>query len=429
MILIRNLKEKIGAEVSLQGWAWNVRGSGKIKFINFRDGTGFVQVVVPADDVSPEVFEVVSRLTQESSIKVSGKVVANKRAPSGVEVLAQNVELVSPTKDYPITPKEHGVEFLMDLRHLWLRSPRQQAIMRIRHVIIRAIRDYFDDLDFTLVDSPIFTANECEGSTTLFSTEYFGEEAHLSQSGQLYAEAACMAVGKAYCFGPTFRAENSNTRRHLTEFWMVEPEVAFMDLAGNIELAQGLIQQIVRRVLDLCAQELAVLKRDLAPLEEVIAGEFPQVTYDEAVEILRAEGFDFQWGDDFGGGDETIISGKFQRPVVVTHYPTEIKPFYMKKTPKNPKTVCNMDILAPEGYGEIVGGSQREEDYEVLLAALKEDGLNPEDYKWYLDLRRFGSVPHSGFGLGLERTVAWICKLAHVRETIAFPRLPHRLYP
>ncbi|NLB64656.1 MAG: asparagine--tRNA ligase [Fibrobacter sp.] len=429
MILIRNLKEKIGAEVSLQGWAWNVRGSGKIKFINFRDGTGFVQVVVPADDVSPEVFEVVSRLTQESSIKVSGKVVANKRAPSGVEVLAQNVELVSPTKDYPITPKEHGVEFLMDLRHLWLRSPRQQAIMRIRHVIIRAIRDYFDDLDFTLVDSPIFTANECEGSTTLFSTEYFGEEAHLSQSGQLYAEAACMAVGKAYCFGPTFRAENSNTRRHLTEFWMVEPEVAFMDLAGNIELAQGLIQQIVRRVLDLCAQELAVLKRDLAPLEEVIAGEFPQVTYDEAVEILRAEGVDFQWGDDFGGGDETIISGKFQRPVVVTHYPTEIKPFYMKKTPKNPKTVCNMDILAPEGYGEIVGGSQREEDYEVLLAALKEDGLNPEDYKWYLDLRRFGSVPHSGFGLGLERTVAWICKLAHVRETIAFPRLPHRLYP
>ena len=429
MILIRNLKEKIGAEVSLQGWAWNVRGSGKIKFINFRDGTGFVQVVVPADDVSPEVFEVVSRLTQESSIKVSGKVVANKRAPSGVEVLAQNVELVSPTKDYPITPKEHGVEFLMDLRHLWLRSPRQQAIMRIRHVIIRAIRDYFDDLDFTLVDSPIFTANECEGSTTLFSTEYFGEEALLSQSGQLYAEADCMAVGKAYCFGPTFRAENSNTRRHLTEFWMVEPEVAFMDLAGNIELAQGLIQQIVRRVLDLCAQELAVLKRDLAPLEEVIAGEFPQVTYDEAVEILRAEGVDFQWGDDFGGGDETIISGKFQRPVVVTHYPTEIKPFYMKKTPKNPKTVCNMDILAPEGYGEIVGGSQREEDYEVLLAALKEDGLNPEDYKWYLDLRRFGSVPHSGFGLGLERTVAWICKLAHVRETIAFPRLPHRLYP
>ncbi|HSQ41156.1 MAG TPA: asparagine--tRNA ligase [Fibrobacteraceae bacterium] len=427
-ILIRDLFFHIDESVSLAGWAWNVRGSGKVQFLRFRDGSGFIQVVAGALDVPAEDFETLRHMGQESSVRVIGKVVKNDKAPGGLELLASRVQLVSATHDYPIGPKEHGVDFLMDQRHLWLRSPRQQAILRIRHHIIRAIRDYFDDGGFTLVDSPIFTPNECEGSSTLFATDYFEHKAFLSQSGQLYAEASCMAVGRAYCFGPTFRAENSNTRRHLTEFWMVEPEVAYMDLDGDMNLAQGLVQAIVNRVLSHCRQELALLERDVKFLEEVVAGPFPRLSYDEAVRILQGAGVDFQWGDDFGGADETIISEKFARPVIVHNYPTAIKPFYMKRSP-DPRTVENMDILAPEGYGEIIGGSQREENLDVMLAAMAEAKLNPADYQWYLDLRRYGSVPHSGFGLGVERTVAWLCKLPHVRETVPFPRLPNRLKP
>lgn len=427
--MIHDLKNHLDQVVTLSGWAWNVRGSGKVQFLRFRDGTGFIQVVAGVQDIPAEEFEVLRHMGQESSVKVTGKVVASEKAPGGLEILATGVQLVSASHDYPISPKEHGVDFLMDQRHLWLRSPRQQAILRIRHTIIKAIRDYFDEGGFTLVDSPIFTPNECEGSSTLFATEYFDEMAYLSQSGQLYAEAACMAVGRAYCFGPTFRAENSNTRRHLTEFWMVEPEVAYMDLEGDMELAQGMIQFIIRRVLANCAAELVVIERDTKPLEAVIAGPFPRISYTEAVEMLQKAGVDFKWGDDFGAADETIISEKFDRPVIVYNYPTEIKPFYMKRDPANPKVVANMDILAPEGYGEIIGGSQREENMEVILAAMAEAKLNPKDYQWYLDLRRYGSVPHAGFGLGVERTVAWLCKLPHVRETIPFPRLPKRLRP
>lgn len=427
--MIHDLKNHLDQVVTLSGWAWNVRGSGKVQFLRFRDGTGFIQVVAGVQDIPAEEFEVLRHMGQESSVKVTGKVVASEKAPGGLEILATGVQLVSPSHDYPISPKEHGVDFLMDQRHLWLRSPRQQSILRIRHTIIKAIRDYFDEGGFTLVDSPIFTPNECEGSSTLFATEYFDEMAYLSQSGQLYAEAACMAVGRAYCFGPTFRAENSNTRRHLTEFWMVEPEVAYMDLEGDMELAQGMIQFIIRRVLANCAAELVVIERDTKPLEAVIVGPFPRISYTEAVEMLQKAGVDFKWGDDFGAADETIISEKFDRPVIVYNYPTEIKPFYMKRDPSNPKVVANMDILAPEGYGEIIGGSQREENMEVILAAMAEAKLNPKDYQWYLDLRRYGSVPHAGFGLGVERTVAWLCKLPHVRETIPFPRLPKRLRP
>lgn len=428
-IMIRDLKNYVDQSVTLAGWAWNVRGSGKVQFLRFRDGSGFIQVVAGVQDIPATDFETLRHLGQESSVRVTGKVCVNEKAPGGLEILATGIELVSTSHDYPISPKEHGVDFLMDQRHLWLRSPRQQAILRIRHMIIKAIRDYFDEGGFTLVDSPIFTPNECEGSSTLFATEYFEEMAYLSQSGQLYAEAACMAVGRAYCFGPTFRAENSNTRRHLTEFWMVEPEVAYMDLAGDMDLAQGLIQFIIRRVLTNCGPELALIERDTKPLEAVIAGPFPRISYSEAVDILRGAGVDFKWGDDFGGADETIISEKFDRPVIVYNYPTEIKPFYMKRDAENPKVVANMDILAPEGYGEIIGGSQREENMDVILAAMAEAKLDPKDYQWYLDLRRYGSVPHAGFGLGIERTVAWLCKLPHVRETIPFPRLPKRLRP
>lgn len=426
---IRHTPGKIGEHVDLAGWATRVRGSGKVCFIQFRDGTGFIQVVAGAQDVPSEDFELIRHLPQESSIRVSGKVTPNDKAPLGVEILADHVELVSRTEDYPIAPKEHGTDFLMDRRHLWIRSPRQHAILTIRHQIVTAIRHYFDDNDFTLVDAPIFTANECEGSTTLFKTKYFEEDAFLSQSGQLYMEAACEAFGRSYCFGPTFRAENSNTRRHLTEFWMVEPEVAYMDLDGDMELAEGLVQAIVRRILERCKIELRILERDTKPLEAVVAGPFPKISYTEAVKIIQDSGAQFKWGDDFGGADETVVSGKFDRPVMVYGYPIAIKPFYMKKDPKNPKIARNVDVLAPEGYGEIIGGGQREEDLGVLEAALRAQGLAPATYSWYLDIRRYGSVPHAGFGLGIERAVAWICGLPHVRETEAFPRLPNRLRP
>jgi len=428
-IYIKHLNDFIDQSVTLAGWVLRVRDNGKICFLQFRDGTGFIQVIASKEDVSSETFEIMRHLERESSVKIQGKVVKNPKSPSGLEIIAENVIPVSESKSYPITPKEHGTDFLMDLRHLWIRAPRQNAILKIRHQIVSAIRQYFDDLDFTLIDAPLFTANECEGSSTLFKTPYFGEEAYLSQSGQLYMEAACEAFGRAYCFGPTFRAENSNTRRHLTEFWMVEPEVAYMDLEGDMELAEGLVQAIVKRVLEKCQLELQILERDCAPLENVISGSFPKISYTEAVEIIQNSGVNFNWGDDFGGADETIIGSAFNRPVIVYGYPKEIKPFYMKTDPENPKIVRNMDILAPEGYGEIIGGGQREEDYDTLIEAIKAQGLTESSYQWYTDLRKYGSVPHAGFGLGIERSVAWICGLPHVRETGAFPRLPRRLKP
>lgn len=426
---IRHLKDFIGQKVELAGWAVHVRGSGKICFIQFRDGTGFVQVVASVNDVSAEDFALIRHLSQESSVRIHGTVAASEKAPSGIEVVASHVELVSKTENYPITPKEHGTDFLMDWRHLWIRSPREHAILTVRHHIIQAIRNYFDSLDFTLVDAPIFTPNECEGSSTLFSTPYFDETAYLSQSGQLYMEAAAAAFGRAYCFGPTFRAENSNTRRHLTEFWMVEPEVAYMDLDGDIELAEGLVQAIAKKVLAECEAELKLLGRDTRALEITANEPFARISYTDAVKIIQDSGANFRWGDDFGGADETIIGKNFDRPVVVYDYPAEIKPFYMKRSAADPKVVRNMDILAPEGFGEIIGGGQREEDLDVLEEAIRKQGLSPETYSWYLDVRRYGSVPHAGFGLGVERTVAWVCNLPHVRETSAFPRLPHRLKP
>lgn len=428
-IYIRHLSQKIGSEVTLSGWVSGIRTSGKVCFMQFRDGTGFIQVVGAVQDLPEKDFDVLSKLSQESAVQVTGKVVENEKALSGIEILATGITSISVTQGYPLTPKEHGTDFLMDHRHLWIRGKRQHAILTIRHQIITAIRHYFDDADFTLVDAPIFTPNECEGSGTLFSTEYFGKNAYLSQSGQLYMEAACEAFGRAYCFGPTFRAENSNTRRHLTEFWMVEPEVAYMDLEGDMELAEGLIQAIVGRVLERCSKELKQLNRETSFLESVLAGPFPRISYTEAVEMIQKSGSPFEWGKDFGGADETIISEQFRQPVIVYGYPREIKPFYMKTDPKNRKIALNMDILAPEGYGEIVGGGQREENLETLETAIRRENLDPALYSWYLDLRRYGSVPHAGFGLGVERTVAWICGLAHVRETGAFPRLPGRLKP
>lgn len=428
-IYIRHLKDFVGKEVELSGWATRVRGSGKVCFIQFRDGTGFIQVVAGITDVPESEFETIKHLTQESSVRVRGTVVSSPKSPTGIEVVASHVELVSRTENYPIAPKEHGTDFLMDWRHLWIRSPREHAILTVRHTIVRAIREYFDSRDFTLVDAPIFTPNECEGSSTLFSTPYFDDTAYLSQSGQLYMEAACSAFGRAYCFGPTFRAENSNTRRHLTEFWMVEPEVAYMDLDGDIELAEGLVQEIAKKVLVENAQELKLLERDTKALEITANEPFARISYTDAVSLIQKSGAPFKWGDDFGGADETIVGSHFNRPVVVYDYPTEIKPFYMKRSAENPKVVRNMDILAPEGFGEIIGGGQREEDLKVLEAAIEKQGLSKDVYSWYLDTRRYGSVPHAGFGLGLERTVAWICNLPHVRETGAFPRLPHRLKP
>lgn len=428
-IYIRHLGDFVGKDVELSGWVTRVRSSGKVCFIQFRDGTGFIQVVASVNDVSEEEFHLARHLSQESAIRIRGKVVSQPKAPSGLEIVASRVTLVSETKDYPISPKEHGTDFLMDKRHLWIRSPREHAILSIRHRIVQAIREYFDSRDFTLVDAPIFTPNECEGSSTLFCTPYFENKAYLSQSGQLYMEAACAAFGRAYCFGPTFRAENSNTRRHLTEFWMVEPEVAYMDLDGDIELAEGLVQAIVKKILAESARELELLGRDTKALEITANEPFARISYTDAVKIIQDSGVPFQWGDDFGGADETIVGKHFEKPVVVYDYPAEIKPFYMKRNAENPKVVRNMDILAPEGFGEIIGGGQREEDLETLEDSIKKQGLSPETYSWYLDIRRYGSVPHAGFGLGLERTVAWICNLPHVRETGAFPRLPHRLKP
>ncbi|MGB9773363.1 MAG: asparagine--tRNA ligase [Bacteroidota bacterium] len=426
---IEHLPRRVGEEVTIRGWVYNKRSSGKVRFLLVRDGTGIVQSVLMKGESPDELFDRFDQLTQESSIIVRGAVRSDDRAPGGYELTLHDLQIIQIANDYPITPKEHGIEFLMDHRHLWLRSSKQHAILRIRHEIIRAIREFFDQRGFTLVDAPIFTPAACEGTTTLFETEYFDlGKAYLTQSGQLYAEAAAMALGKVYCFGPTFRAEKSKTRRHLTEFWMVEPEVAFNDLNADMELAEEFLEHIVSSVLKNRERELRVLERDTRLLQNV-KKPLPKITYDEAVEILRKNGINFQWGNDFGGTDETVISQQFDRPVMVHHYPAKVKAFYMKRDPENPELALAVDVLAPEGYGEIIGGSQREDDYETLLKRLEEYNLPRKPFEWYLDLRRYGTVPHSGFGLGVERTVAWICGLDHIRETIPFPRTIYRLTP
>ncbi len=427
--MIKDLGEFVGQEVTLKGWLYNKRSSGKVKFIILRDGTGLLQCVYFKGNVSEEVFNLADRLGQESSIEVTGKVKVEPRAPGGFELDATGLNLISESHDYPITLKDHGVEFLMDNRHLWLRSNKQVAILRIRHRIVKVIRDYFDGHGFTLMDPPILTPAACEGTSTLFETEYFDlGKAYLTQSGQLYAEAGAMAFGKVYTFGPTFRAEKSKTRRHLTEFWMVEPEVAFAELNDDMDLAEDFLEYIVQTVLKEKSEELKVLERDTSKLQNV-KKPLPRISYDEAVDILKKNEIEFQWGNDLGGTDETVVSNQFEKPVMVHHYPSEVKAFYMKRDPNNDKLALAVDVLAPEGYGEIIGGSQREDDYETLLSRIKEHNLPQNAFEWYLDLRRYGSVPHSGFGLGLERTVAWICGLDHVRETIPFARMIYRNTP
>jgi asparaginyl-tRNA synthetase len=428
-VYIENLQHHQGEEVTVRGWLYNKRSSGKIKFLIVRDGTGLLQCVAVKGSVSEEAFNAFDQLTQESSLAVTGKIKKEDRAPGGYEMEVSNISIIQIAKEYPISPKEHGVDFLMDHRHLWLRSSRQHAILRIRHQIISAIREFFDNRGFILMDAPIFTPAACEGTSTLFETEYFDlGKAYLTQSGQLYGEAGALALGKVYVFGPTFRAEKSKTRRHLTEFWMVEPEVAFNDLNDNMELAEEFLEHVVSSVLKHRQAELKTLERNTKFLENV-KKPLPKISYSEAVDILKKKGVNFQWGDDFGGADETVISEQFDRPVIVHRYPTAIKAFYMKRDPQNPDVVLAMDVLAPEGYGEIIGGSQREDDYDALLKRIHEHNLPQSAFEWYLDLRRYGSVPHAGFGLGVERTVSWICGLDHVRETIPFPRMIYRLTP
>jgi asparaginyl-tRNA synthetase len=429
-VAITELSKHVGQEVTLQGWLYNKRSSKKLHFLEVRDGSGIVQAVVFVGDVSPELFAACDKLQQETSLEVTGLVKEHGKIPGQYELQAKDVRVVSPVaREYPITPKEHGTDFLMDNRHLWLRSKRQHAIVRVRHTIIKAIRDFFDGRGFTLVDAPIFTPNACEGTSTLFETDYHGEPAFLTQSGQLYMEAAAAAFGKAYCFGPTFRAEKSKTRRHLAEFWMVEPEVAFMDLDGDMKLAEDMLAYVVGRALEDRKEELKICERDTSMLEKVTAP-FPRITYAEAIAHLQANGHpEAKIGDDFGGDEETVISSKFDRPVIVHRYPADLKAFYFAHDPADPKLALNMDVLAPEGYGEIVGGGQREEDLGKLERAIEEHKLPKEAFEWYLDVRRYGSFPHAGFGLGVERSVAWICGLPHVRETIPFPRMLNRLAP
>jgi len=427
---VHDLHAHAGEEVQLHGWLYNKRSSGKIRFLLLRDGTGVVQCVLVKNQVPEAAFNLFDSLTQESSFSVKGKVRKEDRAPGGYELEVIDITKVyQVAQEYPITPKEHGVEFLADRRHLWLRSARQHAILRIRHRIIKAVRDFYDGRGFTLVDSPILTPAACEGTSTLFETDYFDlGKAYLTQSGQLYAEAGAMALGKVYCFGPTFRAEKSKTRRHLTEFWMVEPEVAFNDLNDNMDLAEDFLEYIVQSVLTDCPEELKTLERNTDKLKTV-RKPFPRITYDEAVKILHDKGLPFEWGNDLGGTDETVVSEQFDRPVMVHRYPAEVKAFYMKRDPENPKLALAVDVLAPEGYGEIIGGSQREDDLDALLSRINEHKLPQEAFEWYLDLRRFGSVPHAGFGMGIERTVAWICGIEHIRETIPFPRMIYRINP
>ncbi len=428
VVYIEDVARYAGQEVTIRGWLRHRRESGKLHFLIIRDGTGDLQAVVSRGSVGEEQFSVSARLTQESSVMVTGRLRQDSRAPGGYELEVSCIEPIQIAEPFPIQPKEHGVGFLMEHRHLWLRSSRQHAILRIRHEIIRACRNFFDQRGFVLIDAPIFTPNACEGTTTLFRTQYFDETAYLTQSGQLYSEAAAAAFGKVYCFGPTFRAEKSKTRRHLMEFWMVEPEVAFAELPDMMDLAEEFLVYIVERVLSARRAELATLERDVGKLERV-KRPFPRITYEEAVSFLRRKGNPIQHGDDFGGDEETLLSNEFDRPVIVHRYPTALKAFYMQNDPVKPELALCMDVLAPEGYGEIIGGGQRIHEYDKLLARIREHKLPEDAFRWYLDLRRFGSVPHAGFGMGIERVVAWICGLDHVRETIPFPRLLYKLYP
>ncbi len=423
-------KVAVDTDVTLKGWVYNVRSSGKVKFLMFRDGTGLMQVVYFKGGCDEQSFNDFEKLTQETSVIIHGKVASAPKAPGGFEVAGKSFEIVGTSVDYPITPKEHGPAFLQDQRHLWIRSKKQHAILRIRSEIIHAARRFFDERGFVAFDAPIFTPNACEGTTNLFEVNYFDEaKAYLTQSGQLYGEAGAMAFGKAYVFGPTFRAEKSKTRRHLTEFWMLEPEVAFMDVNGVMELSEQMVEYIVQSVLKKRKPELEVLERDTTKLEKIKAP-FPRLHYKEAAAILEKESKDgFKMGMDFGGGDETILANKFDGPVFVHGFPTAIKAFYMKEDPTDPTYTCSVDMLAPEGYGEVIGGGQREERIEVLLKKIEEHGLDPKVFEWYLDLRRYGSVPHAGFGLGIERLTSWICGAEHVRECIPFPRMLYRLTP
>jgi len=427
-VTIEEVGQHIGQEVTLRGWVYNKRSSGKIRFILLRDGTGIIQCVLATGEVDDETFEKYGPLTQETSVIVTGIVNEDRRAPSGCELLVKQVEICQIAADYPITPKEHSTGYLLDRRHLWIRSARQSAILRIRAEVIKAMRDFLDDDGFVLADTPIFTPTSCEGTSTLFEAKYFDRTAYLSQSGQLYNEATAMALGKVYCFGPAFRAEKSKTRRHLTEFWQVEPEAAYYGLDDMADVVERMIVYLLRSVLRKKARELEALERDTKSLQEIEAP-FPKITYDEAVEILKKKGMKVQYGSDFGAPAETSLSNEFARPVFVMNYPLSAKEFYMKEHPENPELVLCFDVLAPEGFGEIVGGSQRVDDVKTLEQRLKDFNLPREPFEWYLDLRRFGSVPHSGFGMGVERTVAWICGIKHIRETIPFPRTLYRITP
>lgn len=428
VVRLSEISAHVGKEVVLRGWVFNTRSSGSIVFLQFRDGTGVIQAVVSKFEVAPEVFEAAQKLTIESSVELTGLVKAEPRSPSGFELQIKHLKAFQIAAEYPIGKKEHGPDFLMDNRHLWVRSPKQQAILRIRDEIIWAMRSFMKQEGFILTDSPILTPTAAEGTSTLFKTDYFGEPAYLAQTGQLYIEATAAALGRVYDFGPTFRAEKSKTRRHLTEFWMLDAEAAFVDWRENMDIQERLILSILDSVFSKCEKDLQLVERDVALLKAVKAP-FKRISYDEAIEFLKGKGFDVKWGDDLGGDEETALSESSEKPVFIHHYPAAIKAFYMKPDSENPKTVLNNDLIAPEGYGEIIGGSERIDDLQLLEKKLAEFKLKEADYEWYLDLRRFGSFPHSGFGIGLERTVGWICGLKHVRETIPFPRLLNRLRP
>jgi asparaginyl-tRNA synthetase len=428
-VRIADFGRHVGEEVKVQGWLHNKRSSGKLQFLIVRDGSGFAQMVVVKAGVGPETWAAAEQVGQESAIELSGRVKEDKRAPGGYEVEVTSLTPLHVVHEYPITPKEHGTAFLMENRHLWIRSQRQHAVLRVRHAVVKAVRDYLDDQGFTLVDTPIFTPAACEGTTTLFAVPYFDEgTAYLTQSGQLYNEATAAAHGKVYCFGPTFRAEKSKTRRHLTEFWMVEPEMSFAHLQDAMKVAEGLICSVVEKVLETRKEELKTLERDVSRLENVKAP-FPWLHYDDAIKLIQSRGSQTEWGSDFGGTDETIIAEAHDRPVVVHRFPTAIKAFYMEPDPERPELTLSADILAPEGYGEIVGGGERMSSADLLLQRIHEHKLPEDAFRWYIDLRRYGSVPHAGFGMGIERVVTWICGLEHLRETIAFPRMLYRIYP
>ena len=427
-VIIERLADHVGREVTVKGWLYNRTDKGRLQFLLIRDGTGIVQGVAFQKEMSPEAFEAAATVTQESSLIATGTVRADPRAPGGYELSLSDLQIVQLAQDYPITPKEHGIDFLMERRHLWLRSTQQWAILRVRATVIRAIRGWLDDHGFLLVDAPILTPAACEGTTTLFETDYFGDRAYLTQSGQLYNEATIMAFGRTYCFGPTFRAEKSKTRRHLTEFWMVEPEMAYANLDDYMQVGEEFVSYIVGRTLEERAEELRILQRDTSPLER-IAPPFPRIRYDEALTLLEEDGEPLPWGEDFGAPHETAIASHFDRPVFVHRYPARCKAFYMEPDPENPELSLSADLLAPQGYGEIIGGGQRTASLELLERRIAEHNLPREAFEWYLDLRRYGSVPHAGFGLGVERTVAWICGLHHIREAIPFPRTLGRIYP